>query len=182
MELDYPLTKVSQCRGTVRSSIPRGASRYAPASSGSTPRRGSASYHRPTAHPTRSCMFPCLHRAGLQELGEQAELICEIGHGPKGPAGHAHHRNVEQRGVAAPQPRGMARSRARGRNVRHWSNGSSPTRASASSRRTIRARTCSSIKACCAVPASMCWKPGQRVQMRVQDVEKGREATWVMPL
>ncbi len=23
---------------------------------------------------------------------------------------------------------------------------------------------------------------GQRVQMRVQDVEKGREATWVMPL
>jgi cold shock CspA family protein len=23
---------------------------------------------------------------------------------------------------------------------------------------------------------------GQRVQMRVQDVEKGREATWVIPL
>jgi CspA family cold shock protein len=23
---------------------------------------------------------------------------------------------------------------------------------------------------------------GQRIQMRVQDVEKGREATWVMPL
>lgn len=26
-----------------------------------------------------------LHRAGLQELGEQAELLCEISEGPKGP-------------------------------------------------------------------------------------------------
>src|SRR5580704_4214560 len=26
-----------------------------------------------------------LHRAGLQEIGDQAELICEIGQGPKGP-------------------------------------------------------------------------------------------------
>src|SRR3569833_1608434 len=26
-----------------------------------------------------------LHRAGLQELGDQAELVCEIGQGPKGP-------------------------------------------------------------------------------------------------
>src|SRR5579871_783821 len=48
-----------------------------------------------------------LHRAGLQELGDQAELICEIGQGPKGPQVM---RIIEtlSTGMVAPQPRSMA--------------------------------------------------------------------------
>src|SRR5580704_3033768 len=48
-----------------------------------------------------------LHRAGLQEIGDQAELVCEIGQGPKGPQVMRIIETLSTGSVAPPAPRGM---------------------------------------------------------------------------
>ena len=52
-----------------------------------------------------------LHRAGLQELGDQAELVCEIGQGPKGPQVMRIVETLSLGSVASHQPRAAAPSR-----------------------------------------------------------------------
>jgi CspA family cold shock protein len=126
-----------------------------------------------------------LHRAGLQEVGDQAELICEIGQGPKGPQVM---RIVEllSAGVsAAPAPAAPQHHRA-------------PSRAAPEAEMMGTVKWFKPDKGFGFITADDSEKDvfvhksvlrrsglnvleaGQRVQMRVQDVEKGREATWVV--
>lgn len=123
-----------------------------------------------------------LHRAGLQELGDQAELICEIGQGPKGPQVM---RIVEMlsAGVAAPQIRSSSAAPAGPEEEMSgtvkWfkpDKGFGFITADDSEKDVFVHK--SVLRRCGLVML----EAGQRVQMRVQDVEKGREATWVMPL
>ena len=121
-----------------------------------------------------------LHRAGLQELGDQAELICEIGQGPKGPQVM---RIVEMlsAGVAAPQVHAAAPSGPEEEmsGTVKWfkpDKGFGFITADDSEKDVFVHK--SVLRRC----GLAMLEAGQRVQMRVQDVEKGREATWVMPL
>jgi len=121
-----------------------------------------------------------LHRAGLQELGDQAELICEIGQGPKGPQVM---RIVEavSVGVAHSPPRSQtpAGPEEELAGTVKWfkpDKGFGFITADDSEKdvfvhKSVLRRSGLSVL-----------EAGQRVQMRVQEVEKGREATWVMPL
>ena len=121
-----------------------------------------------------------LHRAGLQELGDQAELICEIGQGPKGPQVM---RIVETLSVGvAPQrerPPAPAGPEEEMSGTVKWfkpDKGFGFITADDSEKDVFVHK---SVLRRCGLAVL---EAGQRVQMRVQDVEKGREATWVMPL
>ena len=122
-----------------------------------------------------------LHRAGLQEIGDQAELVCEIGQGPKGPQVM---RIVEMlsagAGVTPPPlreaPSGSEESLA---GTVKWfkpDKGFGFITADDSEKDVFVHK---SVLRRCGLGVL---EAGQRVQMRVQDVEKGREATWVTPL
>jgi CspA family cold shock protein len=121
-----------------------------------------------------------LHRAGLQELGEQAELICEIGHGPKGPQVM---RIIEtlSSGAVAPQPRGMAQSGPEEEmsGMVKWFK---PDKGFGFITADDSGKDVFVHKSVLRRSGLNVLEAGQRVQMRVQDVEKGREATWVIPL
>ena len=121
-----------------------------------------------------------LHRAGLQELGDQAELICEIGQGPKGPQVM---RIVEMLSAGAPPQRErapvVAGPEEEMSGTVKWfkpDKGFGFITADDSEKDVFVHK---SVLRRCGLAAL---EAGQRVQMRVQDVEKGREATWVMPL
>jgi CspA family cold shock protein len=129
-----------------------------------------------------------LHRAGLQEVGDQAELVCEIGQGPKGPQVM---RIVEMlsAGAAAPAP-ALAAS--------PYQSHRAPSRAAPEEEMMGTVKWFKPDKGFGFITADDSAKDvfvhksvlrrsglnlleaGQRVQMRVQDVEKGREATWVI--
>jgi CspA family cold shock protein len=138
-----------------------------------------------------------LHRAGLQEIGEQAELICEIGQGPKGPQVM---RIIEAvtAGPAAPPTGGQAHNRPSHNHAGHNHAAPPPRRAEEEMSGTVKwfkpdkgfgfitaddsAKDVFVHKSVLRRSGLGALEAGQRVQMRVQDVEKGREATWVMPL
>jgi len=121
-----------------------------------------------------------LHRAGLQELGDQAELICEIGQGPKGPQVM---RIVEMLSAGVPQHRERVNIPAGPEEEMSgtvkWfkpDKGFGFITADDSEKDVFVHK---SVLRRCGLAVL---EAGQRVQMRVQDVEKGREATWVMPI
>jgi CspA family cold shock protein len=121
-----------------------------------------------------------LHRAGLQMIGDQAEMICEIGQGPKGPQVM---RIVEMlTGGTAPQPprqTGIPGPEEEMSGTVKWfkpDKGFGFITADDSEKDVFVHK---SVLRRCGLAVL---ETGQRVQMRVQDVEKGREATWVSPL
>jgi cold shock protein len=135
-----------------------------------------------------------LHRAGLQGIGDQAELICEIGRGPKGPQVM---RIIETLSLGntqlQDQPQGNGPSQGRGRGL-----SAPPPQAEEELSGTVKwfkpdkgygfitaedsGKDVFVHKSVLRRSGLGVLEAGQRVQMRVQDVEKGREATWVMPL
>ncbi len=128
-----------------------------------------------------------LHRAGLQELGEQAELICEIGQGPKGPqvmrivetlsAGVAMQPQQQQQ-----QQRGNAPAVSQEAELSGTVKWFKPDKGFGFITADDSAKDVFVHKSVLRRSGLGLLEAGQRVQMRVQDVEKGREATWVMPL
>ncbi len=122
-----------------------------------------------------------LHRAGLQELGDQAELICEIGQGPKGPQVM---RIVEtlSTGVAAPQQRQHSAQPGPEEEMSGTVKWFKPDKGFGFITADDSAKDVFVHKSVLRRSGLNVLEAGQRVQMRVQDVEKGREATWVMPL
>lgn len=133
-----------------------------------------------------------LHRAGLQEIGDQAELICEIGQGPKGPQvmriiemlslgntpQHDHHGHTHSHGHshAGPQPQ---RAEEEMSGTVKWFK---PDKGFGFITADDSAKDVFVHKSVLRRSGLGVLEAGQRVQMRVQDVEKGREATWVMPI
>jgi CspA family cold shock protein len=122
-----------------------------------------------------------LHRAGLQELGDQAEMICEIGAGPKGPQVT---RIVQMlnAGVAPPPP--PRQSFAQGSETEmigtvKWfkSDKGFGFITADDSEKDVFVH-----KSALQRSGLFILETGQRVQMRVQEAAKGREATWVAPL
>lgn len=121
-----------------------------------------------------------LHRAGLQELGDQAELICEIGQGPKGPQVMRIVETVSM-GITAPRPRGgpAPTEEEELAGTVKWFK---PDKGFGFITADDSAKDVFVHKSVLRRSGLNLLEAGQRVQMRVQDVEKGREATWVMPL
>ncbi len=121
-----------------------------------------------------------LHRAGLQELGDQAELICEIGQGPKGPQVMRIVETVSA-GISAPHarpgPPPSAEEEMSG--TVKWFK---PDKGFGFITADDSAKDVFVHKSVLRRSGLNLLEAGQRVQMRVQEVEKGREATWVMPL
>ncbi len=125
-----------------------------------------------------------LHRAGLQEIGEQAELVCEIGQGPKGPQVMRIVEMVSTGQSMSPQRVAPAANMTPGPEAEmagtvKWfkpDKGFGFITADDSEKDVFVHK--SVLRRC----GLMVLEAGQRVQMRVQEVEKGREATWVMPL
>jgi len=122
-----------------------------------------------------------LHRAGLQELGDQAELVCEIGQGPKGPQVM---RIIEtlSTGAIAPQQRSMAASAGPEEEMAGTVKWFKPDKGFGFITADDSAKDVFVHKSVLRRSGLNVLEAGQRVQMRVQDVEKGREATWVIPL
>ncbi len=128
-----------------------------------------------------------LHRAGLQELGDQAELICEIGDGPKGPQVM---RIVETLSTgAAPSP--PQHHSPQYHSPQYNSPGAEEEMAGTvkwfKPEKGFGFITAENSEKDVFVHKSVLRRsglnllePGQRVQMRVQQVDKGREATWVI--
>ncbi len=123
-----------------------------------------------------------LHRAGLQEVGDQAELICEIGQGPKGPQVM---RIVEllSAGAHPPPPAPRVQPRANPEEEMYgtvkWFK---PDKGFGFITADDSEKDVFVHKSVLRRSGLNLLEAGQRVQMRVQDVEKGREATWVLPL
>jgi CspA family cold shock protein len=122
-----------------------------------------------------------LHRAGLQELGDQAELVCEIGQGPKGPQVM---RIVETLsiGVVAPEPRHSQAPAVAEEEMSGTVKWFKPDKGFGFITADDSAKDVFVHKSVLRRSGLNLLEAGQRVQMRVQEVEKGREATWVMPL
>jgi cold shock CspA family protein len=95
-----------------------------------------------------------LRRAGYEDVREGASITCEVGAGAKGPLVTTV-LNIDLSTAVEP---GFGGDR-RGARPKARSNGSSPTRATASSRPMAAARTCSSTSPRCAAAASTCWGP-----------------------
>jgi CspA family cold shock protein len=126
-----------------------------------------------------------LHRAGLQELGDQAELLCEIAHGPKGPQVMTiieilDHGVVGAKSARAPLVDGFVSNHL---GVEHDTGGIvkwykvdkgfgfitiEDTTQDVFIHKTVLQKS-----------GLATLEPGQPVQMRYHDVVKGREATWV---
>jgi CspA family cold shock protein len=120
-----------------------------------------------------------LHRAGLQEVADQAELVCEIGQGPKGPQVM---RIVELLGStpsAGPQPRQAHRPGPEEEmyGTVKWFK---PDKGFGFITADDSGKDVFVHKSVLRRAGLNVLETGQRVQMRVQDVEKGREATWVI--
>lgn len=130
-----------------------------------------------------------LNRAGLHELADGTEILCAISQGPKGPQVT---RIVEVIG-GAPEParrpafegtRSSAPSEPLGPEVElsgtvKWfkpDKGFGFVTADDANKDVFVHK---SVLRRCGLAQL---ESGQRVQMRVQDVAKGREATWIMPL
>src|ERR1700761_357471 len=181
MELDYPLTKVS--------SLSRFGHEFDNEDGGLAVRtrlkwfnaaKGFGFVSLTDGAPDAFLHVSVLHRAGLQELGDQAELVCEIGQGPKGPQGM---RIIEtlSTGTAPPAPRSMTPmgpEEEMAGTVKWFKpdKGFGFITADDSAKDVFVHK---SVLRRCGLDQL---EAGQRVQMRVQDVEKGREATWVIPL
>ncbi|WP_420245653.1 cold-shock protein [Roseiterribacter gracilis] len=129
-----------------------------------------------------------LHRAGLQEIGEQAELVCEIGQGPKGPQVMRIVELLDQGTLRAERP-------ATARPQRDFTRDSGPTEEMAGTVKWFKpdkgfgfitaddsAKDVFVHKSVLRRCGLNQLEAGQRVQMKVQQVDKGREATWVTPL
>lgn len=130
-----------------------------------------------------------LHRASLHELGDQAELLCEIGTGPKGPQVMRIVELLDQ-GTARPERPPRAENQ---RFDRDFAEGPAEEMAGTvkwfkpdkgfgfitadDSEKDVFVHK--SVLRRCGLNVL---EAGQRVQMRVQQVDKGREATWVGPL
>ena len=125
-----------------------------------------------------------LNRAGLQELADGTGIECEIAPGPKGPQVT---RILEVTGTApaGPPPEGrQRRGPAAGPTVEmagtvKWfkpDKGFGFVTADDSSKDVFVHK---SVLRRCGLSQL---ETGQRVQMKVQEAEKGREATWVLPL
>jgi CspA family cold shock protein len=140
-----------------------------------------------------------LHRAGLQELGDQAELMVEVGPGPKGPQVT---RIVEildhGQPASAPAPRAPDRGSDSYTRPGYESYDSQPSRPTGPEEEMsgvvkwfkadkgfgfITADGSGSDvfvhKSVLTKSGLYSLEAGQRVQMRVQEVQKGREATWI---
>jgi CspA family cold shock protein len=124
-----------------------------------------------------------LHRAGLQEIGDQAELVCEIGQGPKGPQVMRIIETLSAGSIAPSAPRGMSMAAAGPEEEMagtvKWFK---PDKGFGFITADDSAKDVFVHKSVLRRSGLNVLEAGQRVQMRVQDVEKGREATWVMPL
>ncbi len=142
-----------------------------------------------------------LHRAGLQEVGDQAELICEIGQGPKGPQvmriveavsqgappqqqqgygpGHQGHSHGQGQGYGRGPAPVAQRSEEEISGTVKWFK---PDKGFGFITADDSAKDVFVHKSVLRRSGLGVLEAGQRVQMRVQEVEKGREATWVMPL
>ena len=157
-----------------------------------------------------------LHRAGLQELGDQAELICEISQGPKGPqvvrilevvdggvpaGGRGHGFQADDYG-AAPSRSGRRDDYGSG-GYDSYTAPRAPSPANLDGHGGPEAELSGTVKWFKAdkgfgfITADDSEKDvfvhksvlrrcgldeletGQRVQMKVQEVEKGREAVWI---
>jgi CspA family cold shock protein len=122
-----------------------------------------------------------LHRAGLQELGDEAELVCEIGQGPKGPqvmrivemlsAGTRVAQSAREFAPAGPEEELSGTVK--------WFK---PDKGFGFITADDSDRDVFVHKSVLRRSGLTVLETGQRVQIRVQEVEKGREATWVMPL
>jgi cold shock protein len=123
-----------------------------------------------------------LHRAGLQELGDQAELVCEIGQGPKGPQVMRIVETVSLGAVASHQPRSSAPQVGPEEEMAGTVKWFKPDKGFGFITADDSAKDVFVHKSVLRRSGLNVLEAGQRVQMRVQDVEKGREATWVMPL
>lgn len=136
-----------------------------------------------------------LNRAGLNEIGDHTEILCEIAQGPKGPQVT---RLVEvlgegelppspdgrSGGGGAPRGRGPIDDGPIGDEIEmsgtvKWfkpDKGFGFVTADDASKDVFIHK--SVLRRCGLTQLD----PGQRVQMRVQEAPKGREATWIMPL
>lgn len=132
-----------------------------------------------------------LHRAGLQEIGDQAELLCDIGQGPKGPQVMRIVETISFGSAPAQsqQNHGFQPSHGRGGGLAHAEEEMSgtvkwfkPDKGFGFITADDSAKDVFVHKSVLRRSGLGVLEAGQRVQMRVQDVEKGREATWVMPL
>ena len=157
-----------------------------------------------------------LHRAGLQHLGDQAELLCEVGPGPKGPqvvrivevldAGQAQQRSSghsmdgADRSFAGNYDTGRAQDGVKfdGHHRRDGFDGfetqldAGPEEEMSGVVKWFKVDkgfgfiTADGLGSAVFVHKSTLMRSGlhsleagQRVQMRVHEVQKGREATWV---
>ena len=121
-----------------------------------------------------------LHRAGLQEIGDQAELVCEIGQGPKGPQVM---RIVEALSTGAvPQQTQFHVSPGPEAELSGTVKWFKPDKGFGFITADDSAKDVFVHKSVLRRSGLGVLEAGQRVQMRVQEVEKGREATWVVPL
>ena len=129
-----------------------------------------------------------LHRAGLQQINEQAELLCEIGRGPKGPQ-VMNIVEILSEGVAA-SAAPAARPRAAYDGVAYASGGVEEECAGTvkwfKPDKGFGFVTIDGSDKDVFVHKSVLQRsglyglePGQRVSMRIHEVEKGREATWI---
>jgi len=121
-----------------------------------------------------------LHRAGLQEIGDQAELVCEIGQGPKGPQVM---RIVEALSTGAvPQQTQFHVPHGPEAELSGTVKWFKPDKGFGFITADDSAKDVFVHKSVLRRSGLGVLEAGQRVQMRVQEVEKGREATWVVPL
>ncbi|MGQ9365571.1 cold-shock protein [Azospirillum sp. ST 5-10] len=121
-----------------------------------------------------------LNRAGLQEIGDGAEVVCTVGPGSKGPQ-VLHLVEVVSAGAASGAP-AAAPARPRGgpetevSGTVKWfkpDKGFGFVTADDAAKDVFVHK--SVLRRCHLADL----EPGQRVHMRVQDAAKGREATWV---
>ncbi len=132
-----------------------------------------------------------LNRAGLQELADGTEIECEITQGPKGPQVV---RIVEVIG-APPAGRSDGPSRDAARNRRDADADAGPALEMAGTVKWFKPDkgfgfvTADDSSKDVFVHKSVLRRcglnqleAGQRVQMKVQEAQKGREATWILPV
>jgi len=183
VELDYPLAKVS--------SLSRFGHEFDNESGGLAVRtrlkwfnaaKGFGFVSPTDGAPDAFLHVSVLHRAGLQELGDQAELICEIGQGPKGPQVMRIVETLSLGAVASHQPRSSAPAPGPEEEMAGTVKWFKPDKGFGFITADDSAKDVFVHKSVLRRSGLNVLEAGQRVQMRVQDVEKGREATWVMPL
>ena len=132
-----------------------------------------------------------LNRAGLQELADGTEIECEIAPGPKGPQVT---RILEVTGAPSARPEGGSGHEG-GRRRRDADAASGPTFEMAGTVKWFKPDkgfgfvTADDSSKDVFIHKSVLRRcglnqleAGQRVQMKVQEADKGREATWILPV